>query len=296
MKKILIIFLFISFFFSKNCFTQEEGLFEDARDGKIYKTVKIGEQIWLAQNFSFDVTGSWCYFDKIEYCNKFGRLYTWEALKDACPAGWHLPSAEEWEALITNLGGYKTAGYKIISGGASNFDALMSGARGTDGKFNNLYDNGMFWTSTNIQDSANIYSINLNKFTIVKENRLKTEALSVRFVKNSGDEETTGESILPQVIDHFIPEMEATAKHKAESVHYMSAIQYCTSEKHNFIYQTEDYCEIEKIFNVYMKGSLLGVKKYKVEISVIASFEKKGSNIWKPTVKNVKVISDTKVK
>ena len=298
MRNYFIIFLFLSILFPKLSYSQEEGLYEDTRDGKMYKTVKIGEQIWLAQNLNYESANSWCYFDKNEYCNKFGKLYTWEAIKEAIPAGWHLPTCQEWEALITNLGGYKTAAYKIINGGASKFNALMSGSRATDGKFNNLYDFGMFWTCTESTDSATVYLINLNKFSIFKESRLKTDALSIRLVKNSGEDENenSGEGVLLQVIDHFLPEMESTAKSKAESVHYMSAIQYCTGEKYNFIIQKDDYCEIEKIFDVFMKGSLLGVKKYKVEISVIAAFEKKGGNIWNPSIKNVKVISDTKVK
>ena len=78
------------------------GSFTDPRDGKTYKTVKIGNQVWMAENLNYDAgSGSWCYED----CSQYGRLYNWETAKGVAPQGWHLPSKSEFETLLNNLGG-----------------------------------------------------------------------------------------------------------------------------------------------------------------------------------------------
>jgi len=107
----------------------------DDRDGQTYKTVKIGGQWWMAQNLNYETDSSFCYKDSVEFCEKYGRLYTWDAVVDVCPDGWHLPSKAEWETLITAVGGQATAGkmLKSTSGGkgsdAFGFSALPAGYR-----------------------------------------------------------------------------------------------------------------------------------------------------------------------
>ncbi|MDR2595405.1 MAG: fibrobacter succinogenes major paralogous domain-containing protein [Fibromonadaceae bacterium] len=91
-------------------FAQQKGTFTDSRDKKIYKTVKIGEQVWMAENLNYEVEGSKCYKNTTENCDKYGRLYNWETAMKSCPAGWHLPSKAEWEVLVTTAGGEKIAG------------------------------------------------------------------------------------------------------------------------------------------------------------------------------------------
>ncbi len=95
-------------------FTEDAGIFTDHRDGKCYKWIKIGSQIWMAENLNYlSSSGSWCYDDLISNCNIYGRLYDWETAMTACPIGWHLPSSEEWESLTLYLGGKKVAGGKM---------------------------------------------------------------------------------------------------------------------------------------------------------------------------------------
>ena len=89
--------------------------FTDPRDGKKYKTVKIGSQIWMAENLNYEIAESYCYNNDTSNCKKYGRLYTRDAALKACPAGWHLPSMDEFKALIETVGGEKIAGEKLKS-------------------------------------------------------------------------------------------------------------------------------------------------------------------------------------
>jgi uncharacterized protein (TIGR02145 family) len=116
-----------------------DGFFIDERDGKKYKTIKIGDQIWMAENLAFKTkAGCWAYNDDENNANIYGYLYDWDTAKNVCPAGWHLPNDAEWTKLIDYLGGesvaydklISTIGWKSPNTGASNssgFNAMPSG-------------------------------------------------------------------------------------------------------------------------------------------------------------------------
>ena len=89
--------------------------FEDPRDGQVYKTVKIGKQVWMAENLNYKTDSSSCYNDSAEYCEKYGRLYTWTAAAEACPIGWHIPVMSEWDTLFVAVGGTAVAGWMLKS-------------------------------------------------------------------------------------------------------------------------------------------------------------------------------------
>ncbi|WP_173474561.1 FISUMP domain-containing protein [Fibrobacter succinogenes] len=91
----------------------ERSSFKDSRDGQTYKTVKINEQWWMAENLNYESENSFCFYDNPSKCEEYGRHYTWAAAKTACPSGWHLPDTTEWNTLINLMGGKDEAG-KIL--------------------------------------------------------------------------------------------------------------------------------------------------------------------------------------
>ena len=142
-----------------NC---EYGELVDERDGQTYKTVKIGDKVWMAENLNYDpgqggsgssaYDWSWCYDDDPSNCAKYGRLYTWAAAMDSattycgfgksctathpvqgiCPSGWHLPDTTDWHDLIVAAGGKYSAGAKLKSTSGWENDGYGNDGNGTD--------------------------------------------------------------------------------------------------------------------------------------------------------------------
>jgi uncharacterized protein (TIGR02145 family) len=182
---------------------QETDTLIDSRDGKVYKTIKIGDQIWMAQNLNYKtIAYCWCFNDDTTNCDKYGRLYRWEAAMKACPSGWHLPSEDEWDILIGFLGGRKVAGGKMKSttgwekdkGNATNssgFSALPAG-QGVNTGFGIGGNMGIgliavWWTSTKPELSFSPVCCYVNYFNgdkVTKGSEKTNLQFSVRCVKD----------------------------------------------------------------------------------------------------------------
>lgn len=169
-----------------------EGSFTDSRDGKTYKTVKIGDQVWMAENLNFETDSSYCYNDSAEYCAKYGRLYEWSAAMDACPSGWHLPDTAEWRMLLAAVGGDSIAGMKLKStsgwnsdgNGTDDFGFTVLPAGGWDNKMFEGEAAG-FWSSVGYGNYAAAIRLLADAFAVRLISGRTYVGHSVRCVKGS---------------------------------------------------------------------------------------------------------------
>jgi uncharacterized protein (TIGR02145 family) len=167
-------------------------------DGNVYHIVSIGTQTWMTENlrtsryadgtsipfvnsrYSWGVLSvtskAYCYYgDDVNNAKPYGALYTWAAamkgvassvsnpsrVQGVCPAGWHLPSDDEWKELETYLGGSTIAGGKMKEAGTihwndpngdaineSGFTALPGGTYNGDNKYYDMGSAGYYYSST----------------------------------------------------------------------------------------------------------------------------------------------------
>jgi len=182
---------------------QEKGSFTDTRDGKVYKTVTIDEQVWMAENLAFQTeSGCWIYDNIKEYVTIHGYLYSWQAATKACPDGWHLPSMHDWWYLSNYLGGDDVSGGKLKDSGtttwkspntgatnSSGFTALSSGRSG-DKNMEYLGSMTFFWTNVDDDDVTSwcaSLSSSASELSIYPTD--KRDGYSVRCVKNSDQDQ-----------------------------------------------------------------------------------------------------------
>ncbi len=176
-------------------------------DGNVYKTVKIGNQWWMAENLKVTKyrngeaiphvtdnsswtnlsTGAYCAYNNDETnTSTYGRLYNWHSVNDSrniAPEGWHVPTDEEWQQLVDYLGGNSVAGGKLKESG---FSGLLGGYLNSGN--GDYYDVGyiaMFWSSS---EQNSYYALNrylhFSQSDVYPYFRVKEDGCSVRCVRD----------------------------------------------------------------------------------------------------------------
>jgi len=181
-----------------------ENQFCDSRDGRVYKWVKIGGQVWMAENLKYVATdnSSRCgdgsgnlTTANTSTCDTYGRLYNWSTAMAVCPSGWHLPTDGEWAILTDAVG--SNAGTKL----KANSDSWKNNGKGTDnygfsalpGGYGNSTGSGNFgfygyWWTASPHTTNNISYCRLmssGSTDVTKSNDVRTTLFSVRCVKNN---------------------------------------------------------------------------------------------------------------
>jgi uncharacterized protein (TIGR02145 family) len=201
------------------------------KDNKSYKVVKIGDQLWMAENLAWlpSVSPSSAsseiapYYFVSDYMGTsiieakstsnfatYGVLYNWEAAKTACPAGWHLPTDEEWKQLemalgmtkaeadtegssrgtnqgiqLKNTSGWAHNAYNGNGTNTSGFSALPGGYRYLDGNFASLGVSGYWWSATEYSATYAWYrNLYYTIATVGRSSTNKTYGYSVRCVRD----------------------------------------------------------------------------------------------------------------
>ena len=193
-------------------------------DGNSYGIVTIGNQDWMTKNLNVSTfrngdpiprafteeewltaateqSPAWCYYDNDSLlADTYGKLYNWFAVTDPrglAPEGWHVPSDEEWQTLVDELGGLEASNALKVDGieqwrdpnyGATNesgFSAVPGGFRDEQGAFHYRGVYGLFWTTTEY-DSLLAWHRQLH-YLYTGVNRFpqhKTNGFSVRCVQD----------------------------------------------------------------------------------------------------------------
>jgi uncharacterized protein (TIGR02145 family) len=188
--------------------------------GEEFKTVKIGNQIWMAENLNVDHyqngdpipeikdadqwsklnSGAWCYYENdIAKGEVYGKLYNWYIVKDTrgiCPVGWHVPSYKEWSSLKLNFISSENVGGDLKSKnfwmapntGAVNsvgFNAFPGGYREENGKCIDLKKFGDWWCQSEYDNELAWYEkLSFNNASLKRHATAKQFGLSIRCVKD----------------------------------------------------------------------------------------------------------------
>lgn len=172
--------------------------FKDPRDWKVYQTVVIGNQEWMAENLAYAPSSGnyWAYNNDYANVETYGYLYDWQTALNVCPTGWHLPSDEEWTKLTDyldeNAGGKLketgTTHWGLPNEGVTNqtgFTALPGGDLNTNGTFSHIGLTGTWWSATESNaDNAWYRSMHYNYSNVLRYYNIKELGFSVRCLRD----------------------------------------------------------------------------------------------------------------
>ena len=184
---------------------------KDTRDQKSYRALKLGEQTWMIDNLNYNTANSWCFQNIDRNCDTYGRLYTWDAAKTACPKGWHLPDAYEYRDMlralsyseIRDLDYWQQNPYSSTSKSVSIFELRGTGIRTDNGSFD--YDRrlaGLWYKDSSLTNADTAYahieyvvstipmdyysSSNIHHFEMVGNSVASGSPQGYRFTKGTG--------------------------------------------------------------------------------------------------------------
>ncbi|MDR2583781.1 MAG: hypothetical protein LBC75_09905 [Fibromonadaceae bacterium] len=167
--------------------------FTDSRDGKEYKYVKIGDQVWMAEDLAYNASGKYDWATAMNLpsiCNINFCLVSAKH-QGICPEGWHIPNNDEWSTLMDFVGGSSTAGkyLKATSGWDNNGwdlngeDKYGFAALPSDGD-----DYAFWWSATEYNDRESyVRGIEEGGDSFNRDTFDKDSGLGVRCVQGNGD-------------------------------------------------------------------------------------------------------------
>lgn len=185
---LLAVLLYLLFSREGNLFENEEEFYSELEyadeitdvDRNVYKTVRVGDMVWMAENLRTEpIHGeSWCYSDQQSMCERFGRLYNWEAVmageegagsQGICPDGWYVPTDQDWYELESFFADSVCDGSRLSwgcfpagrlmktedwGGEENKFNVLPAGFIDRQERSSLLNSYSYFWTSSKMGDGV----------------------------------------------------------------------------------------------------------------------------------------------
>lgn len=123
-------------------------------DGTVYKTALFGSTYWMIENYSLDRTGAYVYADQPDPAPGAGRLYDYAGVRAHVPAGWSLPTATDWQQLLSLFATPADAYAALVEGGTSVFEAPLAGFRLGATAYCDLSTDAYFWLNSSDSEAA----------------------------------------------------------------------------------------------------------------------------------------------
>lgn len=197
MLRVSLLFSLILLFVLPTYAVKPSNSYKDPRDKQKYRTIKVGDRIWFADNLNYKMDGSFCYKEDESQCMAYGRLYTWDAAIKACPVGYHLPTHGDFESLWQAAGADFNAAYLLKAAygwsGETNgsdtlkFSAMPAGNRFDDETYGNLSKFAFFWSSeaSKEKQNARVWYMTSKSMAFSFMNKPKIFGFSVRCVQSA---------------------------------------------------------------------------------------------------------------
>jgi len=174
-----------------------DSLLVDRDDNRYTIKAFSDNNLWMTTNLKLNIPYSYCCDNSEENCERYGRLYSWEAAQKGCSLlgeGWRLPAKDEWQRLAGFYGGVakdsvetrKRAYQSLLYSGNSQFNAVLGGGRAPDGRYARLEAHGFYWEATE-GDSNTAWFANFAKGSqslYHQSDGEKTRAFSVRCINS----------------------------------------------------------------------------------------------------------------